>query len=52
MAEVQGRRPDDARRAGAWRKPWAVAATACASIYVLVWALGGGRFRGEFLGAS
>lgn len=52
MADEQGRRHDDGRRARAWRKPWAVAAMACAGTYGLVWALGAGRFRSEFLGAS
>jgi hypothetical protein len=52
MADEPDRRPDGGRRAQAWRKPWVVAAMACSAAYVLVWALGAGRFRSEFLGAS
>lgn len=52
MADEQGRRPDDPRRTRVMLKPWAVAAMACGGTYVLVWALGAGRFRSEFLGAS
>jgi len=52
MADEQGRQPGDSRGARAWLKPWAVAAVACAGSYGLVWALGAGRFRSEFLGAS
>jgi hypothetical protein len=52
MADEQGRWPDDGRRARAWLKPWAVAAMACTGAYGLVWALGAGQFRSEFLGAS
>ena len=52
MADEQGRWPDDGRRARALLKPWAVAAMACTGTYGLVWALGAGQFRSEFLGAS
>ncbi|MGL6111603.1 MAG: hypothetical protein ACRC2B_16045 [Rubrivivax sp.] len=52
MSDEPGRRPDDGRRTRAWLKPWAVAALACTGSYALVWALGDGQFRGEFLGAS
>ena len=52
MSDEQGQQPEGWRGAHTWLKPWAVAAVACAGSYVLLWALGAGRFRSEFLGAS
>jgi high-affinity Fe2+/Pb2+ permease len=52
MADAQDRQPDDRRRTRVMCKPWAVAAMACVAAYGLVWALGAGQFRSEFLGAS
>lgn len=52
MADQQVRQTDGWRRARAWLKPWVVAAVACGGSYVLLRALGAGRFHSEFLGAS
>ncbi|HEY6135203.1 MAG TPA: hypothetical protein VIW70_14585 [Rubrivivax sp.] len=35
-----------------WLRPWMLAAAACSASYALLWALGLGHFRSEFLGAS
>jgi hypothetical protein len=52
MTDEQGRQLEGWDRARAWLKPWVVAAVACGGSYALVQALGAGRFRSEFLGAS
>ncbi len=46
------RRPTGRRCASALLRPWVLAAVACGASYGLLRALGLGRFRSEFLGAS
>ena len=52
MTDEHGLRLDAPRRARALLAPWALAAVACGGAYALLWAVGAGRFRSEFLAAS